>query len=205
MTERLLFLINMTNESPLTKEMILDAAEQVLRRYGPDKTSVIDIAKFLQVSHGTLYRHFSSKAALREAVTERWLDISIAEPLQEIADRAEGSAAEQLRLWVETLIKKKRMHASDDPEMFVMYADVTVRIGDMIAMHINRLIKQIASIIERGMQAGEFKPDSADAIARAVFMATESFHHPAHAQEWSSEMIDEDFETVWRLILSGLK
>ncbi|WP_025690838.1 TetR family transcriptional regulator [Paenibacillus zanthoxyli] len=195
----------MTNDLPLTKDMILDAAEQVLRRYGPDKTSVIDIAKFLQVSHGTLYRHFASKAALREAVTERWLDKSIAEPLQEIADRAEGSATEQLRLWVETLIEKKRMYAVDDPEIFVMYADVTVRIGDMIAMHIHRLIKQIASIIERGMQAGEFKPDSADAIAKAVFMATESFHHPAHAHEWSSETIDEDFETVWRLILSGLK
>ncbi|QWU16033.1 transcriptional regulator, TetR family [Paenibacillus sophorae] len=195
----------MTNELPLTKEAILDAAEQVLRRYGPDKTSVIDIAKFLQVSHGTLYRHFASKAALREAVTERWLDKSIAEPLEGIADTAKGSAAEQLRLWLETLIKKKRMYAVDDAEMFVMYADVTLETGDMITMHINRLMKQIASIIERGMQAGEFKPDSADAISRAVFLATSSFHHPAHAHEWSSETIEEDFDTVWRLLLSGLK
>ncbi|MBW7457433.1 TetR/AcrR family transcriptional regulator, partial [Paenibacillus sepulcri] len=48
----------MINDLPLTKETILDAAEQVLRRFGPDKTSVVDVARALQVSHGTIYRHF---------------------------------------------------------------------------------------------------------------------------------------------------
>ncbi|MDT3425442.1 AcrR family transcriptional regulator [Paenibacillus forsythiae] len=190
---------------PLTKDMILDAAEQVLRRYGPDKTSVIDIAKSLQVSHGTLYRHFASKAALREAVTERWLDQSIAGPLEGIAGTAEGSAAEQLRLWLEALIKKKRDYAAEDAEMFAMYAAVTLERGPMLTMHVDRLMKQIASIIERGMRAGEFKPGTADAVARSVFLATESFHHPAHAHEWSSETVDEDFAAVWSLLLSGLK
>jgi len=76
----------MSNELPLSKEQIMDTAEQVLRRFGPDKTSVLDVARALQVSHGTLYRHFSSKAALREAVTERWLTRSIAAPLADIAN-----------------------------------------------------------------------------------------------------------------------
>lgn len=201
----MLFLHTMTNDLPLTKDMILDAAEQVLRRYGPDKTSVTDIAKFLQVSHGTLYRHFASKAALRESVTERWLDKSIAEPLEKVANTSEGSAEEQLRLWLETLIKKKRMFAVDDAEMFVMYGDVTLASGDMITMHIDRLMKQIALIIERGMRTGEFKPGSADSVSRAVFLATLIFHHPSHAHEWASERIDEDFNTVWQLLLSGLK
>ena len=79
----------MSHDQPLTKEAILDAAEQTLRRYGPDKTSVVDVAKALQVSHGSLYRHFPSKAALREAVTERWA-ARIADPLQKIADGTEA-------------------------------------------------------------------------------------------------------------------
>ena len=80
----------MSHDQPLTKEAILDAAEQTLRRYGPDKTSVVDVAKALQVSHGSLYRHFPSKAALREAVTERW-SRRIADPLQKIADGTEAA------------------------------------------------------------------------------------------------------------------
>jgi AcrR family transcriptional regulator len=56
---------------PLTPETILDAAEEVLRRYGPAKASVVDVPRALDVSHGSVYRHFASKAALRDAVTER--------------------------------------------------------------------------------------------------------------------------------------
>ena len=58
----------------LTAERILDATEEVLRRYGPAKATVVDVARALGVSHGSVYRHFRTKAALRDAVTERWLD-----------------------------------------------------------------------------------------------------------------------------------
>ena len=61
------------NDSVLTPERILDAAEEVLRRYGPAKATVVDVARFLEVSHGTIYRHFPSKVALRDAVAQRWL------------------------------------------------------------------------------------------------------------------------------------
>ncbi len=61
------------SEAALTADRILDAAEEVLTRYGPAKTTVVDVARALGVSHGSVYRHFASKAALRDAVTERWL------------------------------------------------------------------------------------------------------------------------------------
>jgi len=192
------------NESPLTKEQILDTAEQVLRRYGPDKTSVVDVARALQVSHGTLYRHFASKNSLREAVTERWLERLIAEPLAQLASSASGSSTMRLRQWLEALVAAKRTSYSDDPEMFAMYASVTLEATDMIHSHIDRLILQAASIIEQGMADGELKPCRPEEAARAVFLATLRFHHPSHVREWSLEHIDQDFDAVWRLILNGL-
>ncbi|KQO15727.1 TetR family transcriptional regulator [Paenibacillus sp. Leaf72] len=195
----------MANETPLTKEAILDAAEQVLRRYGPDKTSVTDIAKFLQVSHGTLYRHFASKAALRETVTERWLDKSVSEPLEGIATATDGSAAVQLRSWLDALMQKKQMYALEDAEMFAMYSAVTLEAVDLIAAHVDHLVKQIAIIVERGMHSGEFKPGDAHATARAIFLATTKFHHPAFVREWSRKEIAQDFDAVWSLLLAGLQ
>ena len=53
------------NDAALTPDRILDAAEEVLRRYGPQKTTVVDVARALDVSHGTIYRHYPSKQALR--------------------------------------------------------------------------------------------------------------------------------------------
>ncbi|CAH1230910.1 hypothetical protein PAECIP111891_06767 [Paenibacillus allorhizoplanae] len=192
------------NELPLSKDEILDAAEQVLRRYGPDKTSVVDIAKVLQVSHGTLYRHFESKAALREAVTSRWLHTSIAVPLEAIASGTGGSAVERLRLWLDTLIQTKRKFAAEDAEMFAMYANVTVIEVEMISTHMYRLIKQLEQIIEAGMASKELKQGNSESLARAVFLATSRFHHPSHAGEWAMGSLGEDFESVWQLLLGGL-
>ncbi|MFF2889666.1 TetR family transcriptional regulator [Paenibacillus sp. NPDC057967] len=198
-------LIPMTaNDLPLTREAILDAAEQVLRRFGPDKTSVVDIAKVLKVSHGTLYRHFASKSAIREAVTERWLHQSITVPLAAIADEASGSAVDQLRVWMETLVRLKRTFSLEDAEMFSMYAAVTLIEVEMISEHVNRLIAQMGQLIDRGMQAGELKPGDSAQMARALFLASSRFHHPAHAQEWLLDSNASDFDAVWNLLLTGL-
>ncbi|NOU74280.1 TetR family transcriptional regulator [Paenibacillus sp. LMG 31458] len=194
----------MSNDLPLTKEAILDAAEQVLRRYGPDKTSVVDVARALQVSHGTLYRHFASKASLREAVTERWLHKIILDPLEAIAVQSGGSATERLRTWFETLIRTKKAYAINDSEMFAMYAGVTLDAVEMINTHVNQLIDQIARIIEEGMKSQEFKSVEPNVTARAIFIATSRFHHPAHAKEWSSDTIEQEFASVWDLLLYGI-
>jgi AcrR family transcriptional regulator len=194
----------MSNDLPLSKENILDAAEQVLRRFGPDKTSVVDVARVLKVSHGTLYRHFSSKSALREAVTERWLHQNIVAPLKEVTEQFDGTAKAQLRLWLDTLIRSKRTYAVEDSEMFAMYASVTLEAVNMITVHVDQLIGQIACIIEKGIQTKEFRAVNLETTARAIFNATSRFHHPAHAKDWQSLTIDQEFSSVWDLMLSGI-
>ncbi|WP_339315967.1 TetR family transcriptional regulator [Paenibacillus sp. FSL R10-2734] len=194
----------MSSDLPLSKENILDAAEQVLRRFGPDKTSVVDVARVLKVSHGTLYRHFSSKSALREAVTERWLQQNIIGPLEIITQQFDGNAKEQLRLWLDTLIRNKRTYAVDDSEIFAMYASVTLEAVDMIDTHVNQLIGQIANIIEKGLKNEEFRVVEPVVTGRAIFNATSRFHHPANAKEWQSATIDQEFASVWDLILFGI-
>ncbi|MBY8912819.1 TetR/AcrR family transcriptional regulator [Bacillus sp. YC2] len=38
----------------------------------------------MNVSHGTIYRYYPSKTALKEAVTERWLKEQVSAPLQSL-------------------------------------------------------------------------------------------------------------------------
>src|SRR6478735_3761081 len=105
----------MTPEA-LTPERILEATEEVLRRYGPAKATVVDVARALGVSHGSVYRHFRTKAELREAVTHRWLGRTEG-TLEELA-ATPGPAPEKLREWLATLFEAKRHKAGDDPELF---------------------------------------------------------------------------------------
>lgn len=190
------------NDSALTPERILDAAEEVLRRHGPMKATVIDVARFLEVSHGSIYRHFSSKAALRDAVAQRWLH-RVSMPLIGIAEE-QGSAAERLHRWFEQLMILKRQKVLNDPELFATYSAIAQEARGVVQAHIDELVRQLAQIIESGISSGEFKVSDPTEAAKAIFNATIRFHHPAHAAEWSNPGIDADFAQVWRFVLAGL-
>ena len=56
----------------LTPERILEVTEDVLRRYGLAKATVVDVARALDVSHGSVYRHFPSKRAVALTLYDVW-------------------------------------------------------------------------------------------------------------------------------------
>ncbi|MFB7372110.1 TetR family transcriptional regulator [Streptomyces sp. NPDC056222] len=188
----------------LTAERILEATEEVLRRYGPAKATVVDVARVLGVSHGSVYRHFRTKAALREAVTERWL--SRAEvALAELIAASDRPAAEKLRAWFSGLFEAKRHKAGDDPELFATYGVLIDEASGVVDHHIEALVDQVRAIVEEGVRDGEFTADDPGASARALFMATAHFHDPAYAAEWQRPTIDAEFEAVVELLLRGLR
>ena len=187
----------------LTAERILEAAEEVLRRYGPAKANVVDVARALEVSHGSVYRHFRSKAALRDAVTERWLE-SISTPLAEIA-AADGPAPERLARWLDSLVKAKRRRALDDPELFATYVELVAGARGVVSTHVETLVAQLERIVADGVADGDFTANDPRLAARAAFDATSRFHNPVHAAEWSSPHIDASYEAVRSLVLRGLR
>lgn len=190
------------NDEILTSEKILVAAEEVLRRYGPDKTTVLDVARNLGVSHGSVYRHFPSKAALRDAVTKRWLN-RVMVPLTPIAEES-GPAPERLKRWLMSLIAVKRAKVLSDPELFKMYSVLTGEAREVVKEHVAHLTEQVTRIIADGVANGEFDTADPAGSAQAVMYATTHFHSPVHAQEWAEPGLDAAFENVWSLILCGL-
>ncbi|MFF0832645.1 MULTISPECIES: TetR/AcrR family transcriptional regulator [unclassified Streptomyces] len=186
----------------LTAERILEATEEVLRRHGPAKATVVDVARALGVSHGSVYRHFRTKAALREAVTKRWLDRT-SQRLSGIAAGA-GAPEDRLRDWLAALFEAKRHKAGDDPELFATYTVLADENGTAVGEHLADLAGQLTRVIEAGMAAGSFAAADPAATARAVFHATGRFHDPCYAREWREPGIEEEFTAVVDLLIRGL-
>lgn len=190
------------NDSVLTPERILAAAEDVLRRYGPGKATVVDVAQALGVSHGSVYRHFASKAALRDAVLRGWLARSMA-PLQAIATSRTPPPA-RLRQWFSTLRQAKRDNVLGDPELFATYSALAAEAGEAIAEHKGRMQQQIASILAAGVASGDFRQLDPAAAARALFDATARFHYPGFSHLWDQPGEDAAFSQLLDLLLAGL-
>ena len=187
----------------LTPERILEVTEDVLRRFGLAKATVVDVARALDVSHGSVYRHFPSKASLREAVAKRWLDRANA-PLAEIAESS-GPAPARLERWLRTMIAIKYKKVCDDPEMFATYLTLAQEACKVVKAHKDRLVDQIAHMLDDGVKQGAFQVADAKATARALFDATSRFHHPAHSDEWSDADFAARVDTVLALLLRGLE
>ena len=190
------------NETTLTRERILQAAEEVIRRFGPGKATVVDVARALGVSHGSVYRHFASKAELRDAVARIWL-ARVNDPLQAIVAE-DAPADKRLYRWLRELMAIKRRLLFEEPELFATYCALGAEAREVVREHVAHLADQISRIIEQGVARGELACQDTAATGRAVLSATARFHNPAHSVEWSDPNIDSAFEEVWSLILSGL-
>lgn len=187
----------------LTAEAILAATEEVLRRYGPAKATVVDVAKALGVSHGSVYRHFATKAALREAVTRRWLD-AIHEEMEPELDR-EVPASRMLGDWLQKLFDRKRRSHTEDLELFTTFRTLVGESSAVVEYHLGHLVGQLERIIQAGVDTREFVTDDVGRTAQAVWDATQVFHHPAHAQEWGNPHIQDAFDAVVSLVVAGLR
>jgi|AraplaMF_Col_mMF_1032025.scaffolds.fasta_scaffold00347_30 AcrR family transcriptional regulator len=186
-----------------TRDRILGAAEDLLRKHGIAKTTVVDVARALEMSHANVYRHFASKSELQDAVAERWLK-KIMTPLRAIVVE-DGDAAERLERWVLTLAAQKRTKVLSDPALFEAYHAIAQEARAVVEGHVAELHEHIAAIIRDGVAQGAFKVEDPDTAAVAVLNATSRFHHPYHVKESGGRDTTAEIKAVLQLVLAGLK
>ncbi|MGH3421517.1 MAG: TetR family transcriptional regulator, partial [Streptosporangiaceae bacterium] len=189
-------------DAPLTRERILATAEEVIRRFGPAKATVVDVARALGVSHAAVYRHVATKAELRDLVVGRWLEATMP-PLRVIATLP-GPAPERLRRLFDTLIAVKRQRAAADPELFATYRTLAAAAQSVAAAHVDELVELAALVIRSVVEEGAFRPVDPIVAGRVLLFATSRFHYPAHAAEWVGPAIDAAYDDVWRMLMDGL-
>ncbi len=159
-----------------TVTRILDAGEKLFRHYGYAKTNVADIAKDLGMSPANIYRFFSSKVEIHQAIC--WRMLNAAYELSKSVLSQDLSATERLRQWtlvnhrltVDTMLDQEKVH-----EMVVVALE---RDWEVIDQHLNRIHDLIADVIREGINAGEFRDQDPASGARCFGAATVLLCHP---------------------------
>lgn len=184
----------------LDKEIILNAAEDVIRRFGPEKANISDVAKSLKVSHAALYRYYNGKTDLWNAVTKRWL-LNLHAPSKDILKEDIPADIKLFRL-LEDFAEAKRGSAVNDPEMFANYLKLAQSSTDVIEKSIEDGINRIKEIIVQGITEGIFFEESPHKAARSVYLATSAFIHPNSFKDANRK---QNIESVVSLLIRGLK
>ncbi len=150
------------------QESILLAALSQFSEKGIQATRMEDIAHEAGVSKGTLYLYFESKDALFAALIQDYAGKRLVWMLQAVS--LQTNSREALRVWVKSVasaLTQERMshlvilllaNARQFPEMVDLYKETML----------NRGLAEIVSLLQRGVETGEFKAHDSALFARLV-------------------------------------
>jgi AcrR family transcriptional regulator len=164
-----------------TRARILETAEALFRRLGFAKTAVADIATELGMSPANVYRFFSSKNAIVDAICQRCLS-EVEEKAWAVA-RSKAKAGQRIeRLFLEilayhrdNLLTEKRVH---DMVLVAMEQN-----WNAILAHKEVVRTVIELILRDGIEAGEFEPIDPRETSHALMRSMVGFCHPVLVAE----------------------
>ncbi len=138
------------DETP--KGRILVAAAQQLKRFGVRKFTVVDVAESAGMTHPNVYRYFTSKTALIDALVTNWL-----KPLEERIEMVVGApdpVLDKLERMVVAMSKAYRAARAEEPELFAAFVTATVTSRAVSRKHRARMRRAFEKVIEEGIGAG---------------------------------------------------
>jgi AcrR family transcriptional regulator len=187
-----------------TRARIAETAEALFRRLGFAKTAVADIAAELKMSPANVYRFFSSKNAIVEAICQRCLGELEAKAWA--VARSRGSAAERIeRLFLEILAYHKE-NLLTDQRVNDMVLVALEHSWDAIRAHKEAIRMVVEKILREGIDAGEFEPVDPGETARLMMRSLVQFCHPVLLAQClqDREDVEAGVATLVRFLLRAI-
>jgi AcrR family transcriptional regulator len=167
-------------------DRILEAAADAFAELGPDVT-IDEIARRAGVGHGTVFRRFPTKDALRAAVLQARLDELLARTQALLEDPDAGAAFEELVWVVAQSVRRDRF----------LFEGVEKCLVAEVSDRKQQLHDTADKLIRRARRAGAIRPriDARDlgALVGAAIQAAQ------HAER------DEDWRRYVQVVLDGLR
>jgi len=187
-------------------DLILDAADRLLARYGYRKMTMDDIAQEVGIGKGTIYLHFKSKEEIALARVDRIVD-RLNERLRAIAD-SNGSAAARLR----RMLLERVLFRFDSVQHYTeSLSDVLAAIRPALLVRHNRHFDEeervFAALLKEGKSDGEFVFKDIRGTARALLVATNALlpYSLSTRELGKRKDVEAQAAHIAELLIKGLK
>ena len=188
-----------------TREMILDAADRLLARYGYRKMSVEDIAQEVGIGKGTIYLHFSSKEEVALSRIDRVIE-QLKDRLRADA-RSPDPAPERLR----RMLLDRVLFRFDNVQHYAeSLNDIFAAVRPGLLARRERHFADEAAIFEEvlkeGRRAGVLAFRDARRTARAFIVATNALlpYTLSIRELGDRKRVEEETAQIAQLLIGGL-
>ncbi len=160
------------------KGRILAAAARQLGRHGLRKFTVVDVAADAGMTHPNIYRYFTSKTALLDALVASWL-----KPLEDRVEtvvNATDPVPDKLERMVVAISRAYRTAKAEDPQLFAAFAAASVASRAVSRKQRDAHASCLRTGHRRRHRHGHDRPPSDRSKAQALLLdATWRFMDPA--------------------------
>ncbi len=161
-----------TKPAGVRRDELMDAAAGLFIKNGVAATSIDDIVAAADVAKGTFYLHFASKDRLLAALQQRFVARVHESLVGAMSRRRENDFVGRLDAWVESSIDGYIDHADLHQVVFHEFA-----LDPKEPAHDNRVVEELARLLDAGGQAGVFKIEDALITATMLFHALHGLVH----------------------------
>lgn len=176
------------SDAMATKERIIKTAERLFWEVGYAKTTVADIAGTLGMSPSNIYRYFPTKAHINEEICDRLLRGIETRCVGTVGHK--GAFFERIKSFIVAYHRSIKESILKDNRLHDMIAIAMEQHWPVIHGHSERIRANLRSLLDQGVEAGEFKDIDRDRMARAVHEAIAIFIHPPLLERWVNEFAD---------------
>ena len=193
------------NEAAHRRAQILAAADRLLRHYGPQKTTVADVAREAGIGVGSVYLEFPSKDALIEELSRSRYG-RILSAMHAAAEDTGRSFRERLAGALDARAEAYFTLAEEGAHACDLVHCVTGAGKEAAARFADEQRALLADLLRGGGATGEFAKiasEAAEETARAVLCAYVSFTPPALTRKGREEA-GREMAALHELLLFGL-
>ena len=170
-----------------SKDIILETARNIFKRFGFAKTSIGDIAIAARKGRRTIYTYFESKEDIYKAVIEKEVDV-LRTKLTEVIF-TESTAKEKLKGYMITRMVTINELANYYEALRNDYLQDFKIIENIRVDFDNQEIEMISEILTEGVENNEFKIENINLTSKAIVIALKGFEIP-----FFIEKVDKDIE-----------
>jgi len=175
-----------------TRARIVEVAEALFRRIGFAKTTVADIAAELEMSPANVYRFFSSKNAIVQAICRHCLS-DVEERAWQVA-RSKAPAAERIERLILEILAYHKENLITEQRVNDMVLAAIEHSWDTIRAHKEVMANVTEVIVRDGIAAGEFEAIDPRAAAHLIMRSVVCFTHPLMLSQCIEEGEDVEAE-----------
>jgi len=159
------------------RELILQAADRLLRHYGPQKTTVADVAREAGIGVGSVYLEFSSKEAIVEELSHaRYRDMLAA--MRAAATAPGKSHCERLTGALDARLGAYFAQAAGGAHACDLFHCASAAVKSAAERFREDERDLVATLLREGTRAGELEVADPEAAARALLRAYATFTPP---------------------------